>query len=126
MPRVAATEGCRHGHWSRDELDKWQAVLIWLWPGTNQKRYLDSSKRFRDETACRLMRHKPWRVTLRSVSVDPHARQHDSDYRDGTTLATALFGSGGWSDPWNYVVGSFVGGAIGAGTHRLQVTSPKT
>ncbi len=41
----------------------------------------------------------------------------------GATLATALFGSGGWSDLWIYVVGPFIGAAVGAGIHRLQVGS---
>ena len=39
----------------------------------------------------------------------------------GATLGSAWFGSGGWSDFWIYVVGPFIGAAIGAGIHRLLV-----
>lgn len=39
----------------------------------------------------------------------------------GATLGSALFAGGGWSDLWVYIVGPFVGGAIGAGIHQLQV-----
>ncbi len=39
----------------------------------------------------------------------------------GATLGSAVFGSGGWSDFWIYVVGPFIGAAIGAGIHRLLV-----
>jgi aquaporin Z len=39
----------------------------------------------------------------------------------GATLGSALFASGGWGDLWIYIVGPFVGAAIGAGIHRLQV-----
>jgi aquaporin Z len=40
----------------------------------------------------------------------------------GATLGSALFGSGGWSDLWIYVVGPLIGAAIGAGIHRLLVS----
>jgi aquaporin Z len=40
----------------------------------------------------------------------------------GATLGSVLFGSGGWSDLWLYVVGPFIGAAIGAGIHRLLVS----
>jgi aquaporin Z len=40
----------------------------------------------------------------------------------GATLGSAVFGSGGWSDLWIYIVGPFVGAAIGAGIHRLLVS----
>jgi aquaporin Z len=40
----------------------------------------------------------------------------------GATLGSALFGSGGWSDLWIYVVGPFIGAAIGAGIHRVLVS----
>ena len=39
----------------------------------------------------------------------------------GATLGSVLYGSGGWSDLWIYVVGPFIGAAIGAGIHRLLV-----
>jgi aquaporin Z len=39
----------------------------------------------------------------------------------GATLGSAVFGSGGWSDLWIYVVGPLIGAAIGAGIHRLLV-----
>jgi aquaporin Z len=38
----------------------------------------------------------------------------------GATFASAVFGGGGWSDVWIYLVGPLAGGAIGAGIHRLQ------
>jgi aquaporin Z len=44
----------------------------------------------------------------------------------GATLGSVLFGSGGWSDLWLYVVGPFVGAAIGAGLHRLVVSGETT
>ena len=40
----------------------------------------------------------------------------------GATLGSVVFGSGGWSDLWIYVVGPFIGAAIGAGIHRLLVS----
>ena len=40
----------------------------------------------------------------------------------GATLGSVLFASGGWSDVWLYVVGPFIGAAIGAGIHRLLVS----
>jgi aquaporin Z len=40
----------------------------------------------------------------------------------GATLGSVLFGSGGWSDLWLYIVGPFIGAAIGAGIHRLLVS----
>jgi aquaporin Z len=40
----------------------------------------------------------------------------------GATLGSVLFGSAGWSDLWLYVVGPFIGSAIGAGIHRLLVS----
>jgi aquaporin Z len=40
----------------------------------------------------------------------------------GATLGSVLFGSGGWSDVWLYVVGPFAGAAIGAGIHRQLVS----
>ena len=39
----------------------------------------------------------------------------------GATLGSALFANGGWSDLWIYFVGPFIGAAIGAGMHGLQV-----
>jgi len=39
----------------------------------------------------------------------------------GAILGSVLFASGSWSDLWIYVVGPFIGAAIGAGIHRLQV-----
>jgi aquaporin Z len=44
----------------------------------------------------------------------------------GATLGSVLFGSGGWSDLWLYVVGPFIGAAIGAGIHRLLVSGETT
>jgi aquaporin Z len=41
----------------------------------------------------------------------------------GATLGSALFAGGGWSDLWIYFVGPFIGAAIAAGIHRLQVTT---
>ena len=41
----------------------------------------------------------------------------------GATLGSALFASGGWSDLWIYLVGPFIGAAIGAGIHSLQVAA---
>jgi len=41
----------------------------------------------------------------------------------GATLGSVLFGSGGGSDLWIYVVGPFIGAAVGAGIHQLQVGS---
>jgi aquaporin Z len=41
----------------------------------------------------------------------------------GATLGSAMFGGGGWSDLWIYLVGPFIGGAIGAGINHLQVSS---
>jgi aquaporin Z len=41
----------------------------------------------------------------------------------GATLSGALFGGGGWSDLWLYVVGPALGAAIGAGIHQLQVAA---
>ena len=38
----------------------------------------------------------------------------------GATLGSAMFAGSGWSDTWIYVVGPFVGAAIGAGIHGLQ------
>lgn len=38
----------------------------------------------------------------------------------GATLGSALFGGGGWADLWLYIVGPFIGAAIGSGVHRLQ------
>ncbi|HEY8864178.1 MAG TPA: aquaporin [Candidatus Dormibacteraeota bacterium] len=38
----------------------------------------------------------------------------------GATLGSAMFGAGGWSDLWIYVVGPLIGGAIGAGIGHLQ------
>jgi aquaporin Z len=38
----------------------------------------------------------------------------------GATLGSAMFSGGGWSDAWLYIVGPFVGAAIGAGIHRIQ------
>ena len=38
----------------------------------------------------------------------------------GATLGSAMFASGGWSDVWLYVVGPFIGSAIGAAIHGLQ------
>jgi aquaporin Z len=43
----------------------------------------------------------------------------------GATLGSAMFGGGGWSDLWIYVVGPFIGAAIGAGIHHLQISSPE-
>src|SRR5713226_7708161 len=40
----------------------------------------------------------------------------------GATLGSVVFGSGGWSDLWIYVVGPSIGAAIGAGIHRLLVS----
>lgn len=39
----------------------------------------------------------------------------------GATLGAAMFANGGWDHLWIYIVGPLVGGAIGAGIHRLQV-----
>jgi len=36
----------------------------------------------------------------------------------GATLASALFGGGGWSDLWIYLVGPITGAGIGAGVYR--------
>ena len=44
----------------------------------------------------------------------------------GATLGSVLFGSGGWSDLWLYIVGPFIGAAIGAGIHRLLVSGETT
>lgn len=44
----------------------------------------------------------------------------------GATLGSALFTTGGWSDLWIYVVGPFIGAAIGAGIHNLQVGGKNT
>jgi aquaporin Z len=38
----------------------------------------------------------------------------------GATLGSAMFGGGGWSDVWLYIVGPLTGAAIGAGIHALQ------
>lgn len=38
----------------------------------------------------------------------------------GATVAAALFGSGGWSDLWIYIVGPLAGAAAGAAIHALQ------
>jgi aquaporin Z len=38
----------------------------------------------------------------------------------GATLGSAMFAGGGWSDAWLYLVGPFVGAAIGSAIHRLQ------
>jgi aquaporin Z len=38
----------------------------------------------------------------------------------GATLGSALFAGGGWSDVWLYIVGPFVGAAIGSAIHGLQ------
>ncbi len=40
----------------------------------------------------------------------------------GATLGAALYHSGAWSDLWIYIVGPFIGAAIGAGVHRLLVS----
>src|SRR5258708_4287352 len=40
----------------------------------------------------------------------------------GATLGSALFGSGGWSDLWIYIVGPLIGAAIGACIHRLLIS----
>jgi aquaporin Z len=39
----------------------------------------------------------------------------------GATLGGSLFGGGGWADSWIYLVGPFLGAALGAGMHRFQV-----
>ncbi len=39
----------------------------------------------------------------------------------GATLGSALFVGGGWSDVWIYFAGPFIGAAIAAGIHHLQV-----
>lgn len=39
----------------------------------------------------------------------------------GATLGSAMFGAGGWSDLWIYVVGPLIGAAIGSGINGLQV-----
>jgi aquaporin Z len=39
----------------------------------------------------------------------------------GATLGAAMFAGGGWGDLWIYIVGPFVGAAMGAGIHQLQV-----
>jgi aquaporin Z len=38
----------------------------------------------------------------------------------GATLGSAMFAGGGWSDVWLYVVGPFIGAAIGSAIHALQ------
>lgn len=38
----------------------------------------------------------------------------------GATLAGGVFGGQSWGDLWIYIVAPLVGGAIGAGVHRLQ------
>jgi aquaporin Z len=38
----------------------------------------------------------------------------------GATLGSAMFSGGGWSDVWLYIVGPFIGAAIGAAVHALQ------
>lgn len=43
----------------------------------------------------------------------------------GATLGSTLFGGGGWGDLWLYVVGPFVGAAIGSGVHRLQTINDR-
>src|SRR4029077_18622436 len=42
------------------------------------------------------------------------------------TLGSVLFASGGWSDLWIYIVGPFIGAAIGAGVHRLLVSGEES
>ena len=44
----------------------------------------------------------------------------------GATLGSVLYASGGWSDLWIYVVGPFIGAAIGAGIHRLLVSGEES
>jgi aquaporin Z len=39
----------------------------------------------------------------------------------GATFGSWVFTGGSWSDLWLYLVGPFVGAAIGAGIHRFQV-----
>jgi len=39
----------------------------------------------------------------------------------GATLGGAMFGHGGWSDLWLYLVGPVVGAALGAGVHYVQI-----
>jgi aquaporin Z len=39
----------------------------------------------------------------------------------GATFGSAVFAGGSWSDLWIYLVGPLLGGAFGAGVHRLQV-----
>jgi aquaporin Z len=43
----------------------------------------------------------------------------------GATLGAAMFGGGGWSDLWLYVVGPVIGAAIGAGINYLQSDRPE-
>ena len=38
----------------------------------------------------------------------------------GATLSSALFGGGGWSDLWIYVVGPLAGAAVGVGINYVQ------
>jgi aquaporin Z len=38
----------------------------------------------------------------------------------GATVGSALFGGGGWSDLWIYIVGPLAGSAIGTGINYLQ------
>ena len=38
----------------------------------------------------------------------------------GATFGSAMFSGGGWSDVWLYVVGPFIGAAIGSAIHALQ------
>ena len=39
----------------------------------------------------------------------------------GATLGSAMYAGGGWSDVWLYVVGPFVGAAIGSAIHGIQI-----
>lgn len=39
----------------------------------------------------------------------------------GATFGSAVFAGGGWSDLWLYLVGPFLGAALGAGVHLAQV-----